>query len=93
MDLLGTKLLHDEGTGVASSDYAHALTKLTEPSLPTASSPIFSSVVYSATQRLEFGYDDVRPISEQELECVLQVCVCLSHHMMATASLCPVYIS
>ena len=78
MELLGNKLLHDEGAGVASSDFSHALTRLTEPAA-LSSSPLFSSVVYSASHKLEFG-SEVRPISEQELECVLQVymhvCVC-----------------
>ena len=57
--------------GVGSSDYSHALTKLTSPS--SISSPIsLSSVVYSTSQKLELG-SEFEPISEKEVDSVLQV--------------------
>ena len=57
--------------GVGGSDYSHALTKLTDPS--GISSPIsLSSVMYSSSSRLEFG-SEFEPISDQELDSVLNV--------------------
>jgi hypothetical protein len=69
--LIGNKLLHEDiyTPGVGSSDFSHALTKLTSPA--SISSPIsLSSVMYSTSQRLELG-SEFEPISEQEQDAVL----------------------
>ena len=55
--------------GVGSSDFSHALTRLTGP---PSSLPSFSSVMYSSSSRLEFG-TEMEPISDEQLDTVLQV--------------------
>ena len=62
-------LVNSSHTGVGSSDFSHALTRLTGP---PSSMPSFSSVMYSSSSRLEFG-SEIEPISDEELDIVLQV--------------------
>ena len=64
-----TGRLSARSTGVGSSDFSHALTRLTGPPSTLSS---FSSVMYSSSARLEFG-SEFEPISNEELDTVLQV--------------------
>lgn len=56
-------------SGVGSSDFSHALTRLTGPQSTITS---FSSVMYSSSSRLEFG-SEFEPISDEDIDMVLQV--------------------
>ena len=53
---------------VGSSDFSHALTKLTSPS----SLSTLSSVMYSTSKKLEFG-SEFEPITASERDEILEV--------------------
>ncbi len=60
--------------------FSQALEKLTSQSVSSLGSPFLSSMVYSASQRLEFGIRGGGAgggISDKKMECVLKVINCL----------------
>ena len=86
--LLTRTLPQANSPGTAIPEFSHALDRLTE-SAGSLSSPFFSSVVYSASQRIELGrgVEGVgseggrEPLPDKDLEIVLRVsCVNQSIH-------------
>lgn len=68
--------------GSTTPGYSHALDRLTQPAA-SLSSPFFSSVVYSASQRIELGgavggERGREPLPDKDLEIVLRVSVSFS---------------
>ena len=58
--------------GAASDSYSKPLDRLTSPG-STLASPLFQSVVYTATQRMESGRTPEENITEKDLEAVIKV--------------------
>ena len=83
--LLTRTLPQTNTPGTATPEFSHALDRLTEPA-GSLSSPFFSSVVYSASQRIELGrgVEGVgseggrEPLPDKDLETVLKVRVNVS---------------
>lgn len=71
---------HVEVCSTAGLGYSQALEKLTNQSVPSLSSPFLSSVVYSASQRLEFGLrgSNRGTLSDKKMKNILKVCQKLS---------------
>ena len=58
--------------GVTAESYSKPLDRLTSPG-STLASPLFQSVVYTATQRMELGRTPEENITEKDLEAVVKV--------------------
>ena len=58
--------------GAVSDSYSKPLDRLTSPGT-TLASPLFHSVVYTATQRMESGRTAEENITERDLEAVIKV--------------------
>ncbi len=61
-----------------SPHFSHALEKLINASVSSIPSPFLSSVVYSASQRLEFGIRGDGSLSDKKLEGILKVSLILA---------------
>ena len=59
-------------SGAVSDSYSKPLDRLTSPG-STLASPLFHSVVYTATQRMESGRAAEETITESDLEAVIKV--------------------
>jgi hypothetical protein len=71
-EMLGKASLWDEDTaGAVSDSYSKPLDRLTSPGTALAS-PLFHSVVYTATQRMESGRAPEENITERDLDAVVK---------------------
>ena len=59
-------------SGVVSDSYSKPLDRLTSPGA-TLASPLFHSVVYTATQRIESGRTAEENITDRDMEAVIKV--------------------